>query len=398
MKLTKVEAGSMQEALRKIRTTLGDDAMIVGTRSFRRGGVLGVGGKEVVEVYVTDPRPPARGQGFDAPRPRGPAPYLGASAQGAPAAPAPAIPSVLPPAAPALEGPADVGSVRKVLDQLREEVRQLVREKDEVPDHPFLKDAYALLVAREVDPQLAARIVRELENLPLPIGLPDASRVRAVVAAQLRKLFLPNVQPPGPPSPRVLVLVGPTGVGKTTTIAKLAARAKLAEGRRVSLVTLDTFRIAAVDQLQKYAQIIGIPLAVASDPVEFQTVVKDAAGDGAEVVFVDSAGRSHRDELKMTELKEFLQVLPGAEVHLVLSTTTHPRTLRSVAERFSAAGFQRVILTKLDETASFGALLSALVAIAKPVSFLTDGQNVPEDIMPSDPERLADLVLRASNG
>ena len=97
----------------------------------------------------------------------------------------------------------------------------------------------------------------------------------------------------------------------------------------------------------------------------------------------------------MAELREFLQVIPGAEVHLVLSTTTHPRTLRSVAERFSAVGFHRLILTKLDETASFGALLGALVAVGKPVSFLTDGQNVPEDLMPSDPDRLADLVLKA---
>jgi flagellar biosynthesis protein FlhF len=218
------------------------------------------------------------------------------------------------------------------------------------------------------------------------------------VGAHLRKLFLPNVPPPGSQPPRVVVLVGPTGVGKTTTIAKLAARARLGGGQQVALITLDTFRIAAVDQLQKYAQIIGVPLAVASDPVEFRTAVAAFAKDGVETVFVDSAGRSQRDELKMTELKEFLRVLPGVEVHLVLSTTTGSRTLRSVAERFGGAGFQRVILTKLDESASFGGILEALVAIGKPVSFLTDGQNVPDDLMISDPERLADLVLRTNKG
>jgi flagellar biosynthesis protein FlhF len=196
----------------------------------------------------------------------------------------------------------------------------------------------------------------------------------------------------------VVVLVGPTGVGKTTTIAKLAARAKLAEGRRIGLVTLDTFRIAAVDQLQKYAGIIGLPLAVAADPVELQAAVKSLARDGAEVVFVDSAGRSQRDELKMAELREFLGALPGAEVHLVLSTTTHPKTVRSVAERFTAAGYRRVILTKLDEAASFGALLEPLLGIGKPVSYITDGQNVPDDIMASDPERLVELVLRTAKG
>jgi flagellar biosynthesis protein FlhF len=218
------------------------------------------------------------------------------------------------------------------------------------------------------------------------------------VAAQLKRLFLPNLPPPAERALRVVVLVGPTGVGKTTTIAKLAARSKLAEGRRVGLVTLDTFRIAAVDQLEKYARIIGVPLAVATDPVELGTALRTFEREGLEAVFVDSAGRSQRDELKMAELREFLGSTPGAEVHLVLSTTTQPRTLRSVAERFAGAGYHRVILTKLDETMSFGALLDALLALGKPISYLTDGQNVPDDIMPSDPDRLADLVLRPVNG
>jgi len=380
MKLTKVEAASMQEALRKIRTTLGDDAMIVGTRTLRRGGVLGVGSKEVVEVYVADHRP----QGPAAPGAR-------------PAAVSqPPVAGVKPPAGAA--PPEELEVLSKSLAALRQEVRDLVREKEGVPDHPFLRDAYGLLLEREVDSKLAARLVSQMERLPLPVGLPDPARVRAAVAAHLRKVFPPNVPAPGSPPPRVVVLVGPTGVGKTTTIAKLAARARLAGGQQVALITLDTFRIAAVDQLQKYAQIIGVPLAVASDPVEFRTAVSTFAKDGVDTVFVDSAGRSQRDELKMNELREFLRVLPGVEVHLVLSTTTGPRTLRSVAERFGAAGFQRVILTKLDESASFGTILEALVAIGKPVSFLTDGQNVPDDLMISDPERLADLVLRTNKG
>ena len=386
MKLTKVEAGSLQEALRKIRTTLGDEAQIVGTRSFRRGGVLGVGGREVVEVYVTDPRP----------RPRGAEGAPGPS-DGAGRAPAPAAGGTAAAAAGA-NGSGGIHTLSQALDQLRDEIRVLVREKEELADHPFIKQAYDLLVERDVSPKMAARVVGQMKGLPLPIGLPDPARVQSVVAAQLRKLFPPNIVPPVAQPPRVVILMGPTGVGKTTTIAKLAARSKLTEGLRVSLVTLDTFRIAAVDQLAKYAQIIGIPLAVASDPVEFQSAVKTFAREGIDVVYVDSAGRSQKDELKMAEMREFLQAVPQAEVHLVLSTTTQPRTLRSIAERFTAAGFQRVILTKIDETTGFGSLTEALVEIGRPVSFLTDGQNVPDDIMISDPERLADLVLRTGNG
>jgi flagellar biosynthesis protein FlhF len=391
MKLTKVEAGSMQEALRKIRSTLGDDALIVGTRSFRRGGVLGVGGREVVEVYVADGRPP-RGQASGgtaaavAPPPPAVSIGSGSSRHGGPMAP-----PCPPPKA------EEMDALSKALTDLREEVRTLIREKEEIPDHPFLRDAYSLLLSRDVSPKLAGRIVGQLKGLPLPMGLPESSRVRAVVSAQLRKLFLPNVGLP-PARPKVFVLIGPTGVGKTTTIAKLAARAKLTDGRKTALITLDTFRIAAVDQLAKYAEIIGIPLAVASDPVEFGAALKEFTREDTDVIFVDSAGRSQRDELKMAELKEFLGSVPGSEVHLVLSATTQPRTLKSVVEKFGSLGIHRVILTKLDEASSFGALLEPLVEIGKPISYLTDGQNVPDDIMASDPDRLADLVLRTTNG
>jgi flagellar biosynthesis protein FlhF len=388
MKLTKVEAASMQEALRKIRTTLGDDAMIVGTRTLRRGGVLGVGSHEVVEVYVADQRPRLAPGGSPGRRAAEPG-RLAAGLARPPAEEAEARPE---------PRPEELETLSRALGELRQEIRELVREKGEVGDHPFLRDAYGLLLEREVEPKLAARLVGQLQGLPLPVGLPEPSRVRAVVAAQLKRLFLPNVAAPVGSTPRVVVLIGPTGVGKTTTIAKLAARAKLVGGQRVALVTMDTFRIAAVDQLQKYAQIIGVPLAIASDPVEFQSAVATFKKEEVEVVFVDSAGRSQRDELKMGELREFLQVLPGAEVHLVLSTTTHPRTMKSVAERFKGVGFQRVILTKLDEASSFGTLLEALLTIGKPVSFLTDGQNVPDDLIPSDPDRLAELVLRTQEG
>jgi flagellar biosynthesis protein FlhF len=132
--------------------------------------------------------------------------------------------------------------------------------------------------------------------------------------------------------------------------------------------------------------------------VELRKAVRSFERDGVDAVFVDSAGRNQRDEMKMAELKEFLQVLPGVEVHLVLSTTTQPKTMKNVVERFDELKFHRVILTKLDETASFGAVLEALVVLGRPISFLTDGQNVPDDLMISDPGRLADMVLRPNNG
>jgi len=216
------------------------------------------------------------------------------------------------------------------------------------------------------------------------------------VRAQLTRLFVAPPPLDETKTPRIIMLVGPTGVGKTTTIAKLAARAKLNDRQSVGLITLDTFRIAAVDQLEKYAQIIGLPLKVATHADELRDAVEEFEAQNMDLIFVDSAGRSPRDEVKMAELREFLAVLPDAEVHLVASTTTQSRTIESTANRFGSLGFHMLILTKVDETVSFGSLISTLIAIGRPVSFVTDGQNVPDDLMPCDPERLSDLVLKTN--
>ncbi|HVR75906.1 MAG TPA: flagellar biosynthesis protein FlhF [Planctomycetota bacterium] len=398
--LTRVEAPTMEEALRKIRTALGTDAMIVSTRKFRRGGVLGMGGQDVFEIYAADTRSrienvrrqnSSRTRAVESPpRPVEDEPSrldLPALAPGAETSPMEALSS---------------GSRRESREERSTAPRRGTRSErfrtSEPPaeSHPFLKECHETLISREVEPQVADLIVSEISRLRLPSGYPDPSRARAVVKAQLTKLFLPSPPIDSEKRPRSIMLVGPTGVGKTTTIAKLAARAKINERRRVGLITLDTFRIAAVDQLEKYAQIIGLPLVVATTPRQLEVAVEDFRARDTDLIFIDSAGRSHRDELKMAELREFTSALPEAEVHLVVSTTTHGRTILSIANRFAGIGFQKVILTKVDETISFGSFVNALISIGRPVSFVTDGQNVPDDIVPGDPERLADLVLKTN--
>ncbi len=395
MRLTRVEAASMQEALFKIRTTIGENATIVGTRTLRRGGVFGLGGREVVEIYVAEnSAAPAIGNARTSES--GPEDALERARQFSGAEGENVSTSA--------EGPPAPGSSKETLSRV---LGDLIRARtqnggdSDAPafEHPFLKEARELLTARDIERKLVDQLLWEMRNAQLPLGVVDPARVLSMVKSQVRKLFLPDV-PSGLSTDggQIQVLVGPTGVGKTTTIAKLAARAKINEQKRVGLVTLDTFRIAAVDQLQKYARIIGLTLEVVSDPVEFRSAIRGFRRDKTDLVLVDTAGRGHRDELKMGELREVLSVVPEAEIHLVLSATTERRTLAKAAERFVPLGAHRVILTKLDETESFGSLLRPLVDIGKAVSFLTDGQNVPDDIMPSDPDRLADLVLRVNAG
>ena len=408
--LTRVEAPTMQEAIEKVRSQLGGDALIVSTRTFRRGGLLGVGSQKMVEVYATDTR--ARIQNIQRERSSRARPSpsvdepvhekdalrpIGLRLDATPLPRERAVDAVKE-SLPLPSREARIEEIQNAIGQVREEIRELVERtgKNVVFENAFLSDCYELLISRDVDERLAERIVREIARTNVPSGVPDPVRVRSFVRAQLTSLLRSCPPLDDRKIPRVIVLVGPTGVGKTTTIAKLAARAKINEQQRVGLVTLDTFRIAAVDQLEKYAQIIGLPLKVAKDAGALRGALGAFAAQKFDLVFVDSAGRSPRDELKMAELRDFLAELPDAEIHLVVSTTTHAKTIENVANRFSGIGFHMLILTKLDETVSFGSLANALINIGRPVSFVTDGQNVPDDIMTGDPERLADLVLKTN--
>jgi flagellar biosynthesis protein FlhF len=180
-------------------------------------------------------------------------------------------------------------------------------------------------------------------------------------------------------------------VGKTTTVAKLAASFKLTMGLRPGLVTVDTYRIAAVEQLRTYAEIIDLPLKVANAPTEMRRAIEEL-GD-VDLVLIDTAGRSPRDEVRIRELAEFLAAAQPDEVHLVLSATASERSLRSAVERFSLVHADRLILTKLDEVENFGAVLSILGQTNRPISYITTGQAVPDDIEPADRSRLARLIL-----
>ncbi len=176
-------------------------------------------------------------------------------------------------------------------------------------------------------------------------------------------------------------MIGPTGVGKTTTLAKIAANLKLRERRRVGLITLDTYRIAAVDQLKKYADIIGSPIRAVSTAEELQAALESMSD--CEFVLIDTAGRSPNDTMKLNELKQLLGSIGHEgpdEVHLVLSTTASQACVELAIARFSDVRFDRIIFTKLDEAAHVGVLLNVVRKVNMSLSYFTTGQDVPNDI------------------
>lgn len=184
--------------------------------------------------------------------------------------------------------------------------------------------------------------------------------------------------------------IGPTGVGKTTTIAKLAARLTFREGKRVALVTVDTFRIAALEQLRIYAQLMKLPVEVVFSPEELGAALR--RHQEADAVLIDTAGRSQRDEAQMGELKEFFGK-GEIDCHLVLSAATSQEDLSQVLERFGQIPLKSLLFTKLDEANRFGVILNQSLSSGIPLSYFTTGQRVPEDIEVATPERVADLVL-----
>jgi flagellar biosynthesis protein FlhF len=252
------------------------------------------------------------------------------------------------------------------------------------------------LLEQELSSAMAERITNRVRDALSGEELADGPTVRrAVVAALAASVPALASMPKGGEQedgrPLTLALLGPTGVGKTTTIAKIAAAYKLRFGLSVGLITCDTYRIAAVDQLRTYANIIGLPVRVALTPAD----VADACESLSEcdVILVDTAGRSQRDSEKLEELSRLLDATRPHQRHLVLSAAASPRVVAQAAERFACAKPDCLIATKLDEAVSFGSIIDAAHELDIPLSFVTTGQEVPDEIELPDTARLAHWTL-----
>jgi flagellar biosynthesis protein FlhF len=259
---------------------------------------------------------------------------------------------------------------------------------------PFMP-IYQRLLASGVGEELARNLIEKIQNSIDKEKITQEPYVRNYIAGTLVKL----VPVSGPlrlqeGKAAVAAFVGATGVGKTTTIAKLAAHYALGEKKRVALVTIDTYRIAAIEQLRTFANIIGLPIDVVLTESELDTIL--AKYEKMDLVLIDTAGRSQRDQLQMAELASCFGNRKRADVHLVLSATSSPQNLTETLERFSHLGLDSLIFTKLDESNIFGSILSATLLSQLPLSYLTTGQQVPEDIEVATPERIVDLILNVS--
>jgi flagellar biosynthesis protein FlhF len=281
-----------------------------------------------------------------------------------------------------------LNSIQSMIEQIGH--KQILSSTTDVPVEFF--DLYAELINVELEEALARDLVYRLRQHAGANVADNPERSRELLTGMVeRELHCSGPIQVLPQKQKVVALVGPTGVGKTTTIAKLAANFRLRDGIKMGLVTVDTYRIAAVEQLRTYAEIIDLPMQIVTSPPEMQRAIESFSG--MDLILIDTAGRSPRDELKIQELKQLLEAARVDDVHLVLSLTSSLKSLQSTVRNFSAADISSLILTKLDEADTLGSILSLSREVSLPVSYLTTGQNVPDDIEPAAHDRLARLIL-----
>ena len=394
---------SMAGALQKVKNDLGRDAVILHTRTYKQGSILGLGGKNVVEITATvqsDRLPPTRAPVKIPKRPSeraaGPSAVAGRPASSpTTAGTSTSMAATEPPRA--AVGPQLNEDLHGELTQIRSLVEQVIDEtrkagNGQVPAELF--ETYTRLLQQQVADELACELLNDVRQSLTGEQLCDAEAVQSRLAQRVAEM-IPEAGPIEVDGPlgraKVVALVGPTGVGKTTTIAKLAAHFKLREQKNVGLITIDTYRIAAVDQLKTYARIVDVPLEVVLSPAELVDAVQQMKW--MDLILVDTAGRSQNDTIRLNELKSFLSAIETDEIHLVLSSTATAGTLRSAIERFGDLGADRIIFTKLDEAVGFGVILDALRSVDKRLSYVTTGQDVPDDISVGSAREVARLIL-----
>ncbi|MFH0810808.1 MAG: AAA family ATPase [Pseudomonadota bacterium] len=343
----------MREAFDLIRADLGPEAVIISTRKTRGG----------VEVSAA--------VDYDAPLNR-----------------------KAPPTEAALETSSEIGGALRDLRLDLAALRQIVvgsnHLRNETPGRAAL---FGWLAGRGLSTEIALEVMAAVDPARGQFAVPPKDDGLAGLTETLSRMVdVGGFFEAGAGDARsVFALIGPTGVGKTTMLAKLAARLSMTERRRVGIISCDSYRIGAPDQIRSYARILGLPLAFAESERELPAAL--AAQADRDVVLVDTAGRSPYDTERLAEIARLGEA--GVRSHLVLCATTRDEDMAAAIRHFAVADYQSIIFTKLDEAERLGAVLNAARRARKPISWLGMGQRVPGGLEPADPEGVARFVLQA---
>ena len=372
MKVKTYRAPTLAEALAEVKNDLGREAVIIQTRRLRQGGFLGMMATEIVEVTAAVDNTPTKTS----------KPVMTDPPEAKPLTKETDDAKIL-----ALQ--LELASMRKSLESVLENRPSGKKPANEFPSEQKVSFLQEWARKNDLDPVAADALFYGIPNIHSLSSEMFQARLRERLTAHFQDVAGINVRPA---YCKVAALIGPTGVGKTTTVAKLAANFALKEKYRVALVTADTYRIAAVEQLKTYADLIGIPIEVVYTPQELRSALY--RHQDKQLVLIDTAGRSPANQPQMAELEALLAVDDNIEKHLVLSATTKFTDCLQAVQRFQPSKPQKYLFTKLDEASNLGTIFNLMFHAPKTMSYITTGQNVPDDIELADSNRLTTLMLR----
>lgn len=382
MRVRRFVGDNVAETMGKVKRELGSDAVILQTREFREGGIFGLFSKTKVEITAAveetpvTAKAPAQRYKYPLDEEKLPHPVLedGGKAEAKDKS------SVI---------ESELHTMRMMLEKMKKHMEGSGEEKTVWP--PMLQKWADHLQDRGINENLVKRLIKHVQQTLSDEEWGDYSRVYSQIESNVRQICgqIGPIQP-GIDKPRIVALIGPTGVGKTTTIGKLAAGFSIVDKRKVALITADTYRVAAVEQLKTFGEIIGVPVEVVMTPEGLREALELHVDK--ELIFIDTAGRSPHHDIHMSELRAFLDQAKPDFTMLVMSATTQTSDQLRVYQRFEDLT-THLIFTKLDETAYAGALLNLLGQTTLPTAYITNGQNVPDDIEAATPNRIARYIL-----
>jgi flagellar biosynthesis protein FlhF len=411
MRIKKFVGRTVKEATEQMKKDLGEEAIILSSRRVPRGGVFSFVGKDLIEITGAIDEVPAKRRSAT-PAPAEPFARQLSDATGRverdnpieeiqkvaerfearareKRTPAPGTPPAAPERTNIAALTTEMEDMRGTLHTIAEHLKY--SRMPALPD--FLQRAYVTLVQHDVDEQLAADVVQEVYAHFPKEQLGNKQLMETELLSAMKEKFATAVPSKrGKRKSRVVALIGPTGVGKTTTIAKLAALSKLIDHQDVGLISTDTYRIGAIEQLRTFASIADIPMEVAYRPAEITEALRRFREK--QVVYVDTVGRSQRARRDLEQLKRFLEAAEPDEIHLVLNASTGAKTAYDILEQFRSLGPDRILFSKLDEAVTYGPIMNIACRHRMPLSYLTVGQGVPDDIRPADASYLASIVYR----
>ncbi|HAM79409.1 flagellar biosynthesis protein FlhF [Ornithinibacillus bavariensis] len=368
MKVKKYIAPTMPEAMSKIRKELGSDAVILSSKEIEEGGFLGFFKKRKIEVVAALDKAPL---------------------------PSKQIKATVNKSEHRSNYKKQHLSIDNDMMQEIKNMRRILEQQAHGQNNKFELDyqvVYQYLLDQEVDERVATNIVKKVKQHLTEVGATQtpakiAQELKLEIERQLRGLSFDGI----PSNAKVIHFLGPTGVGKTTTIAKIAANSMLKDKKSVAFITMDTYRIAAIEQLKTYAKILEVPVEVAYSAVDYHHAITKF--QNYDLILVDTAGRNYRDDKFVKELSVNIDGHDHAINFLVLSLTAKSKDMNDIYHSFRHIKLNGLIFTKIDETRQYGGLLNIPLAHQIGIAYITNGQEVPDNILKPTEELISEYIV-----